>query len=103
MTQPQTNPDGLDALTAAARAALRCVALAAVVLLALAQCGCGGAGALAGAAGVVKTTIDVIRQTRQVLCSPAWVPLVGPTNVGETEWIPKPAADASTTTDAAGD
>ena len=69
---------------------------------ALVGCG-GGAGALAGAAGVVKTTIDVIRQTRQVLCSPAWVPLVGPTNVGETEWIPKPAADASTTTDAAGD
>ena len=59
--------------------------------------------ALAGAAGVVKTTIDVIRQTRQVLCSPAWVPLVGPTNVGETEWIPKPAADASTAADAAGD
>lgn len=95
MTEPTTHPDALDALTAAVRAALRCAAIAAVVCLALAQCGCGGgAGALAGAAGVVKTTIDVIRQTRQVLCSPAWVPLVGPTNVGETEWIPKPAADA---------
>ena len=104
MTEPHANPDALDALHAAVRAALRCAALAAVVLVALAQCGCGGgAGALAGAAGVVKTTIDVIRQTRQVLCSPAWVPLVGPTNVGETEWIPKPAADASTAADAAGE
>lgn len=95
--EPTTHPDALDNL--------RTPLIAAVLLLALAasQCGCGGAGALAGAAGVVKTTIDVIRQTRQVLCSPAWVPLVGPTNVGETEWIPKPAADASTTTDAAGD
>lgn len=103
MTEPTTHPDALDHLAAATRAALRCAALAGIVLVAVAQCGCGGAGALAGAAGVVKTTIDVIRQTRQVLCSPAWVPLVGPTNVGETEWIPKPAADASTTTDAAGD
>lgn len=95
--EPATHPDALDRI--------RTPLIAAVLLLALAasQCGCGGAGALAGAAGVVKTTIDVIRQTRQVLCSPAWVPLVGPTNVGETEWIPKPAADASTTTDAAGD
>ena len=89
MTEPDTHPDALDNL--------RTPLIAAVLLLALAasQCGCGGgAGALAGAAGVVKTTIDVIRQTRQVLCSPAWVPLVGPTNVGETEWIPKSAADA---------
>jgi hypothetical protein len=97
MTEPTTNPDGFDRI----RAPL--AALALLAALAATQCGCGGAGALAGAAGVVKTTIDVIRQTRQVLCSPAWVPLVGPTNVGETEWIPKPAADASTAADAAGD
>jgi len=98
MTEPTTNPDALDRI----RAPL--AALALLAALAATQCGCGGgAGALAGAAGVVKTTIDVIRQTRQVLCSPAWVPLVGPTNVGETEWIPKPAADASTAADAAGD
>jgi hypothetical protein len=95
--EPIANPDGLDRI----RAPL--AALALLAALAATQCGCGGAGALAGAAGVVKTTIDVIRQTRQVLCSPAWVPLVGPTNVGETEWIPKPAADASTAADAAGD
>jgi len=98
MTEPTTNLDALDRI----RAPL--AALALLAALAATQCGCGGgAGALAGAAGVVKTTIDVIRQTRQVLCSPAWVPLVGPTNVGETEWIPKPAADASTAADAAGD
>jgi len=94
-------PDGLDHASTAVAWLLPLALLAA---LAATQCGCGGgAGALAGAAGVVKTTIDVIRQTRQVLCSPAWVPLVGPTNVGETEWIPKPAADASTAADAAGD
>jgi hypothetical protein len=95
--EPLAHPDALDRI----RAPL--AALALLAALAATQCGCGGAGALAGAAGVVKTTIDVIRQTRQVLCSPAWVPLVGPTNVGETEWIPKPAADASTAADAAGD
>ena len=101
MTQPQTNPDALDALTAAARAALRCVALAAVVCLALAQCGCGGgAGAMTGMASVVKTTLDVLRQTRAVLCTPALDPLMGDPREGQPQWVQK---DASTTTDAAGD
>ena len=100
MTQPQTTPDGLDALTAAARAALRCVALAAVVLLALAQCGCGGAGAITGVAGAVKTTLDVLRQTRAVLCTPALDPLMGDPREGQPQWVQK---DASTTADAAGD
>ena len=103
MTQPQTNPDGLDALTAAARAALRCVALAAVVLLALAQCGCGGAGAMTGMASVVKTILDVLRQTRAVLCVTALDPLLGDPRADQPTWTTKPAADASTTTDAAGD
>ena len=103
MTQPQTNPDGLDALTAAARAALRCVALAAVVLLALAQCGCGGAGAMTGMASVVKTTLDVMRQTRAVLCVTALDPLLGDPRADQPTWTPKPTVDASTTTDAAGD
>lgn len=100
MTQPQTNPDALDALTAAVRAVLRCVALAAVVLLALAQCGCGGAGAITGVAGAVKTTLDVLRQTRAVLCTPALDPLMGDPREGQPQWVQK---DASTTTDAAGD
>ena len=103
MTQPHHNPDGLDALTAAARAALRCVALAAVVLLALAQCGCGGAGAMTGMASVVKTTLDVMRQTRAVLCVTALDPLLGDPRADQPTWTTKPTADASTTTDAAGD
>lgn len=100
MTEPTTHPDGLDALTAAVRAALRCVALAAVVLVALAQCGCGGAGAITGVAGAVKTTLDVLRQTRAVLCTPALDPLMGDPREGQPQWVQK---DASTTTDAAGD
>ena len=40
-------------------------------------CGCGGAGALTGMAGVVKTTLDVMRQTRAVLCVTALDPLLG--------------------------
>lgn len=103
MTQPQTNPDALDALTAAMRAALRCVALAAVVLLALAQCGCGGAGAITGVASAVKTTLDVLRQTRAVLCVTALDPLLGDPRADQPTWTTKPAADASATTDAAGD
>ena len=103
MTQPQTNPDGLDALTAATRAALRCAALAGIVLVALAQCGCGGAGAITGVAGAVKTTLDVLRQTRAVLCTPALDPLMGDPHEGQPQWVQKDAADASTTTDAAGD
>ena len=102
--EPQTNPDALDALTAAVRAALRCVAVAAVVCLALSQCGCGGgAGAMTGMASVVKTTLDVMRQTRAVLCVTALDPLLGDPRADQPTWTPKPAADASTTTDAAGD
>ena len=103
MRQPTANPDALDHLAAAARAALRCAALAAVVLVAVAQCGCGGAGAMTGMASVVKTTLDVMRQTRAVLCVTALDPLLGDPRADQPTWTPKPAADASTTTDAAGD
>lgn len=95
MTEPTTHPDALDALTAAVRAALRCVAIAAVVCLALAQCGCGGgAGAMTGMASVVKTTLDVMRQTRAVLCVTALDPLLGDPRADQPTWTTKPAADA---------
>lgn len=100
MTQPQTNPDGLDALTAAARAALRCVALAAVVLLALAQCGCGGGAGITGVAGALKTTLDVIRVTRGIICTTALDAIAGNPREGQPEWIIK---DAGAPADAAGD
>ena len=103
MRQPTTHPDALDHLAAAARAAIRCAALAAVVLVAVAQCGCGGAGAMTGMASVVKTTLDVMRQTRAVLCVTALDPLLGDPRADQPTWTPKPAVDASTTTDAAGD
>lgn len=103
MTEPQAHPDALDHLAAAARAALRCAALAAVVLVAVAQCGCGGAGAMTGMASVVKTTLDVMRQTRAVLCVTSLDPLLGDPRDGQPTWTTKPTADASTTIDAAGD
>ena len=103
MIEPAHNPDALDHLAAATRAALRCAALAGIVLVAVAQCGCGGAGAMTGMASVVKTTLDVLRQTRAVLCTPALDPLMGDPREGQPQWVQKDAADASTTTDAAGD
>lgn len=103
MRQPTANPDALDHLAAAARAAIRCAALAGIVLVAVAQCGCGGAGAMTGMASVVKTTLDVMRQTRAVLCVTALDPLLGDPRADQPTWTTKPAADASTTTDAAGD
>ena len=103
MKEPDHNPDALDHLAATARAAIRCAALAGVVLVAVAQCGCGGAGAMTGMASVVKTTLDVMRQTRAVLCVTALDPLLGDPRADQPTWTTKPAADASTTTDAAGD
>lgn len=103
MKEPDHNLDALDHLAAAARAAIRCAALAAVVLVAVAQCGCGGAGAMTGMASVVKTTLDVMRQTRAVLCVTALDPLLGDPRADQPTWTTKPTADASTTTDAAGD
>jgi hypothetical protein len=101
MTEPQVNPDALDHLAAALRAALRCAALAGIVLVAVAQCGCGGAGAMMGMASVVKTTLDVMRQTRAVLCVTALDPLLGDPRADQPQWTTK---DASTTAaDAAGD
>lgn len=97
MRQPTANPDALDHLAAAARAALRCAALAAVVLVAVAQCGCGGAGAMTGMASVVKTTLDVMRQTRAVLCVTSLDPLLGDPRADQPTWTIK---DAATTTDA---
>ena len=98
--EPTTNPDALDALHAGVRAALRCAALAALVFVALAQCGCGGAAGITGVAGAVKTTLDVLRQTRAVLCTPALDPLMGDPREGQPTWVQK---DASTAADAAGD
>jgi hypothetical protein len=99
--EPTANPDALDALHAAVRASLRCVALAALVFVALAQCGCGGgAGAMTGMASVVKTTLDVMRQTRAVLCVTALDPLLGDPRADQPTWTTK---DASTAADAAGD
>ena len=95
--EPATHPDALDRI--------RTPLIAAVLLLALAasQCGCGGAGAITGVAGAVKTTLDVLRQTRAVLCTPALDPLMGDPREGQPQWVQKDAADASTTADAAGD
>ena len=95
MTEPTTNPDGFDRI----RAPL--AALALLAALAATQCGCGGAAGISGVAGAVKTTLDVLRQTRSVLCTPALDPLMGNPRDGQTEWVAK---DASTTAaDAAGD
>ena len=96
--EPTTHPDGLDRI--------RTPLIAAVLLLALAasQCGCGGgAGAMTGMASVVKTTLDVMRQTRAVLCVTALDPLLGDPRADQPTWTTKPTADASITTDAAGD
>ena len=90
MREPTTHPDGLDRLPVA-RAVLVLV-LATVVAT---QCGCGG-GAIANVAGAVKTTLDVLRQTRAVLCVPALDPLMGDPREGHTTWIPKTPADAGT-------
>ena len=96
--EPTAHPDALDRI--------RTPLIAAALLLALAasQCGCGGgAGAMTGMASVVKTTLDVMRQTRAVLCVTALDPLLGDPRADQPTWTTKPAADASTTTDAAGD
>jgi len=61
-------------------------------VLALALTGCPG-GSLAGVAGAVKTTFDVIRQTRSVLCTSALDPLMGNPREDQPTWVPK---DAST-------
>jgi hypothetical protein len=97
MTEPTTNPDGLDHASTAVAWLLPLALLAA---LAATQCGCGGAGAITGVAGAVKTTLDVLRQTRAVLCTPALDPLMGDPREGQPQWVQK---DASTAADAAGD
>ena len=94
MTEPTTNPDALDRI----RAPL--AALALLAALAATQCGCGGAGAMTGMASVVKTTLDVMRQTRAVLCVTALDPLLGDPRADQPQWTTK---DASTAADAAGD
>ncbi len=94
MTEPTTNPDALDRIRAPI------AALALLAALAATQCGCGGAGAITGVAGAVKTTLDVLRQTRAVLCVTALDPLLGDPRADQPTWTIK---DAATTTDAAGD
>jgi len=91
MREPDTHPDALDRLGADLARFVGLV-LALVVLIALH--GCGGAGAITGVAGAVKTTLDVLRQTRAVLCTPALDPLMGDPREGQAEWIPKPVVDA---------
>ena len=94
MTEPTHNPDALDRLSVAlARVGAVLLAIG-LVGLALAQCGCGGAGAMTGMASVVKTTLDVMRQTRAVLCVTALDPLLGDPRADQPTWTTKPAADA---------
>jgi hypothetical protein len=90
-------PDGLDHASTAVAWLLPLALLAA---LAATQCGCGGAGAMTGMASVVKTTLDVLRQTRAVLCTSALDPLMGDPRADQPQWVQK---DASTAADAAGD
>jgi hypothetical protein len=87
-------PDGLDHASTAVAWLLPLALLAA---LAATQCGCGGAGAMTGMASVVKTTLDVLRQTRAVLCVTALDPLLGDPRADQPTWTPKPAADAGAT------
>ena len=63
-----------------------------LLVLVLALTGCPGGG-LAGVAGAVKTTFDVIRQARSVLCTSALDPLMGNPREDQPQWVPK---DAST-------
>ena len=90
-------PDGLDHASTAVAWLLPLALLAA---LAATQCGCGGAAGITGVAGAVKTTLDVLRQTRAVLCTSALDPLMGDPREGQPTWVQK---DASTAADAAGD
>jgi len=92
--EPIANPDALDRIRAPI------AALALLAALAATQCGCGGAGAMTGMASVVKTTLDVLRQTRAVLCTSALDPLMGDPRADQPTWVQK---DASTAADAAGD
>jgi len=92
--EPIANPDALDRIRAPI------AALALLAALAATQCGCGGAGAITGVAGAVKTTLDVLRQTRAVLCTSALDPLMGDPRADQPTWVQK---DASTAADAAGD
>ena len=56
---------------------------------------------MTGMATVVKTTLDVMRQTRAVLCVTALDPLLGDPRADQPTWTTK---DASTiAADAAGD
>ena len=64
-----------------------------LLVLALALTGCPGGG-LAGVAGAVKTTFDVIRQTRGVLCTSALDPLMGNPREDQPTWVPKDASTA---------
>lgn len=98
MREPQTNPDALDRLGVDLARFVGLV-LALVVLIALH--GCGGAAGIATMAGAVKTTLDAMRVTQRVLCSPALYPILGDPTEGQPVWVQK---DASTTAaDAAGD
>ena len=64
-----------------------------LLVLALALTGCPGGG-LAGVAGAVKTTFDVLRQTRSVLCTSALDPLMGNPREDQPLWVPKDASTA---------
>jgi hypothetical protein len=91
--EPATNPDGLDRLGVAMRRAALAIML--LLLVAASQCGCGGTSAITGVAGVVKTTLDVLRQTRSVICTPALDPLMGDPREGQPQWVVKDASPAA--------
>jgi len=86
MREPNAHPDALDGFRLAPIVAAL-LALALVVSLS----GCGGAAGIASVAGAVKTTLDVLRQTRQVLCTPALDPLMGDPRDGQPQWVQKDA------------
>lgn len=89
MREPDTHPDGLDHI----RGPL--VAVALLLALAASQCGCSGAAGIATMAGVVKTTLDAMRVTQRVLCSPALYPILGDPTEGQPVWVQKDAATAA--------
>lgn len=93
MREPTTHPDALDRIGADL---VRFVGLVLALVVLIALHGCGGAAGITGVAGALKTTLDVIRTTRGIICTSALDPIAGNPREGEPEWVPKPAPDAGT-------
>jgi hypothetical protein len=85
-------PDGLDH---ASTVLAWLVPIALCLALAASQCGCTGAAGIATMAGAVKTTLDAMRVTQRVLCSPALYPILGDPTEGQPVWVQKDASAAS--------